>query len=48
VVRTILNIDNEKQSMILAGDVPVNSRVQQAMASVDVLHKALILLQNMV
>ncbi|MBB1192628.1 histidine kinase [Flavobacterium sp. SOK18b] len=35
VVRTILNIDNEKQSMILAGDVPVNSRVQLMMASVD-------------
>lgn len=35
VVRTILNIDNDKQSMILAGDVPVNSRVQLMMASVD-------------
>ena len=35
VVRTILNIDNDAQSMILAGDAPVNSRVQLMMASVD-------------
>jgi len=35
VVRTILGIDNEKQSMTLAGDVPINSRVQLMMASVD-------------
>lgn len=35
VVRTILGIDNENQSMTLAGDVPVNSRVQLMMASVD-------------
>ena len=35
VVRTILNINNEDQSMILAGDVPINSRVQLMMASVD-------------
>jgi len=35
VVRTILNINNENQSMILAGDVPINSRVQLMMASVD-------------
>ena len=35
VVRTILGIDHEKQSMTLAGDVPVNSRVQLMMASVD-------------
>ncbi|MFV8366966.1 FIST signal transduction protein [Flavobacterium sp. XS1P27] len=35
VVRTILNIDNDNQSMILAGDVPINSRVQLMMASVD-------------
>lgn len=35
VVRTILGIDNEKQSMTLAGDVPVNSKVQLMMASVD-------------
>jgi hypothetical protein len=34
VVRTILNIDND-QSMILAGDAPVNPRVQLMMASVD-------------
>jgi hypothetical protein len=35
LVRTILNIDNENQSMILAGDAPQNSRVQLMMASVD-------------
>lgn len=35
VVRTILNINDEDQSMILAGDVPVNSRVQLMMVSVD-------------
>lgn len=35
VVRTILNINDADQSMILAGDVPVNSRVQLMMASVD-------------
>lgn len=35
VVRTILGIDNEKQSMTLAGDVPMNSKVQLMMASVD-------------
>ncbi|SEA63741.1 Uncharacterized conserved protein, contains FIST_N domain [Flavobacterium gillisiae] len=35
VVRTILNINNDDQSMILAGDAPVNSRVQLMMASVD-------------
>lgn len=35
VVRTILNINNDHQSMILAGDVPMNSRVQLMMASVD-------------
>lgn len=35
VVRTILNINNEDNSMILAGDVPMNSRVQLMMASVD-------------
>ncbi|CAM3590677.1 FIST N-terminal domain-containing protein [Flavobacterium gelidilacus] len=35
VVRTILGIDNENQSMTLAGDVPVNSKVQLMMASVD-------------
>lgn len=35
VVRTILNINDKDQSMILAGDVPVNSRVQLMMASVD-------------
>ena len=35
VVRTILNINDKDQSMILAGDVPVNSKVQLMMASVD-------------
>lgn len=35
VVRTILNINNDDQSMILAGDAPVNSKVQLMMASVD-------------
>ena len=35
VVRTILNINNKDNSMILAGDVPMNSRVQLMMASVD-------------
>ncbi|WP_075602634.1 FIST signal transduction protein [Saccharicrinis aurantiacus] len=35
VVRTILNIDRENNSMILAGDVPVGSRVQLMMASLN-------------
>jgi hypothetical protein len=35
VVRTILNINNENNSMILAGDVPMQSRVQLMMASID-------------
>ncbi len=35
VVRTILNINDDNQSMILAGDVPINSRVQLMMASID-------------
>jgi hypothetical protein len=35
VVRTILNINNEDQSMILAGDAPENAKVQLMMASVD-------------
>jgi hypothetical protein len=35
VVRTILGIDDPSQSMILAGDVPMNSKVQLMMASVD-------------
>ncbi|MDG2431649.1 FIST C-terminal domain-containing protein, partial [Flavobacterium sp.] len=35
VVRTILNINNEDNSMILAGDVPVDSKVQLMMSSVD-------------
>ncbi|MEL1240889.1 FIST signal transduction protein [Flavobacterium flavipallidum] len=34
-VRTILGIDNENQSMILAGDVPAGAIVQLMMASVD-------------
>ncbi|MEC4003996.1 FIST N-terminal domain-containing protein [Flavobacterium sp. SUN052] len=35
VVRTILGIDNDNLSMTLAGDVPVNAKVQLMMASVD-------------
>ncbi|AGC75150.1 hypothetical protein LX97_02472 [Nonlabens dokdonensis] len=34
-VRTILNIDEEKNAMILAGDVPVNSTVQLMMTNMD-------------
>jgi len=35
VVRTILNINNEDNSMILAGDMPLHSKVQLMMASID-------------
>lgn len=35
VVRTVLSIDEEKQSMMFADDVPENSRVQLMMASAD-------------
>ncbi|UOB19072.1 FIST signal transduction protein [Abyssalbus ytuae] len=35
IVRTILNIDEQKNCMILAGDVPVGSKVQLMMATVD-------------
>jgi hypothetical protein len=35
VVRTILSINEEDNSMVLAGDVPENSRVQLMMASID-------------
>jgi len=35
VVRTILSINKENNSMILAGDVPKGSKVQLMMASVD-------------
>ncbi|RKR14194.1 hypothetical protein CLV91_0269 [Maribacter vaceletii] len=35
IVRTILNISEEDNSMILAGDVPVGSTVQLMMATVD-------------
>ncbi|MDY0781510.1 FIST signal transduction protein [Tenacibaculum sp. IB213877] len=35
IVRTILNIDEEHNCMILAGDVPVGSKVQLMMATVD-------------
>lgn len=35
VVRTILNIDHENNTMVLAGDVPVGSKVQLMMATVD-------------
>lgn len=37
VVRTILNIDRENQTMILAGNVPQGSRAQLMMASADAL-----------
>ncbi|WP_026933737.1 FIST signal transduction protein [Christiangramia echinicola] len=37
VVRTILNIDRENQTMILAGDVPQGAKVQLMMASADAL-----------
>jgi len=35
IVRTILNIDEERNAMILAGDVPQGSKVQLMMATVD-------------
>lgn len=35
LVRTILNIDEEENSMILAGDVPMNSKVQLMISTVD-------------
>lgn len=35
VVRTILRINNENASLILAGDVPENAKLQLMMASVD-------------
>ncbi|TAI47165.1 FIST signal transduction protein [Flagellimonas allohymeniacidonis] len=35
LVRTILTIDEENSSMILAGDVPVDSKVQLMMSTVD-------------
>ncbi|MEP2281391.1 FIST N-terminal domain-containing protein [Maribacter sp.] len=35
LVRTILNIDENENTMILAGDVPLGSRVQLMMSSVD-------------
>jgi hypothetical protein len=35
LVRTILNIDEEQNSMILAGDVPQGSRVQLMMSTMD-------------
>ena len=35
LVRTILNIDNDKNTMILAGDVPEGSKVQLMMSSVE-------------
>ena len=34
-VRTILNIDEQNNSMILAGDIPMNSKVQLMMTHVD-------------
>ena len=35
VVRTILNIEENDNAMILAGDVPEGSRVKLMMATVD-------------
>ncbi|PWL39441.1 histidine kinase [Flagellimonas aquimarina] len=35
LVRTILNIDEEENSMILAGDMPMNAKVQLMMSTVD-------------
>jgi len=35
LVRTILNIDEKENTMILAGDVPVGSKVQLMMSTVD-------------
>ncbi|KQC30140.1 FIST signal transduction protein [Flagellimonas eckloniae] len=35
LVRTILNIDEKENSMILAGDVPMNSKVQLMMSTTD-------------
>ena len=35
LVRTILNIDEEQNTMILAGDIPENSKVQLMMTNVD-------------
>jgi hypothetical protein len=51
VVRTILGINKDDNSMVLAGDVPVNSRVQLMMASIDAIamgaqHAAEIALEN--
>ena len=39
-VRTILNIDEEQNAMILAGDIPENSKVQLMMANVDTIANA--------
>lgn len=51
VVRTILSINEENNSMVLAGDVPVNSKVQLMMASIDAIatgaqHAAEIAIEN--
>ncbi|WP_372754484.1 FIST signal transduction protein [Mariniflexile sp.] len=35
IVRTIINIDEAKNAMILAGDIPENSKVQLMMTNVD-------------
>lgn len=35
IVRTILNIDDSNNTMILAGDVPIGSKVQLMMSTVD-------------
>lgn len=39
-VRTILNIDEENEAMVLAGDIPEDSKVQLMMASMDDLVRA--------
>ncbi len=51
LVRTILNIDEETNSMILAGDVPENSKVQLMMSTMDDIangayHAAQLAMQN--
>lgn len=35
IVRSILNIDNDKNAMILAGDIPEGSKVQLMMTNID-------------
>ena len=35
IVRTILNINEEENAMVLAGDIPINAKVQLMMTNVD-------------